>query len=113
MTFHKLVPNTLQNAAAPFDTPVPGETGYFAGSPAVTTGGLVYVGNDNSKLYQLSANDLSKITSYETGTGGDDYHISSSPAIGYNVDDNHNRWVFITRRGPDGDGKLYAFKTVR
>mgnify|MGYP001585775516 CR=1 FL=1 len=82
------------------------------GSSAVTTGGLVYVGNDTSKFYALSANDLSKITSYTTGADASYYFISSSPAIGYNVDDDHNRWVFVTRRGPTGNGKLYAFKTV-
>ena len=37
--------------------------------------------------------------------------ICSSPALGYNVDAAHNRWVYITTRS-DG-GKLYAFTTTR
>jgi hypothetical protein len=37
--------------------------------------------------------------------------VCSSPAIGYNIDENHDRWVFITTRS-DG-GKLYGFRTER
>lgn len=37
--------------------------------------------------------------------------ICSSPAIVYNLDTNHNRWVYVTNRG--GNGYLLAFKTAR
>ncbi len=87
--------------------------GYFVGSAAHTTGGIIYTGNDNGHLYALDANDLHSIVSggYYDETIQDSGFICSSPAISYNVDTSHNRWVFITTRA-DG-GKLYGFKTVR
>ncbi len=85
---------------------------YFVGSAAHTTNGLVYTGNDNSRFYVLDANTLAAIVpgGYFDSAIGYGF-ICSSPAIGYNVDAAHNRWVFITTRA--GDGKLYAFKTNR
>ncbi|MHB1459394.1 MAG: hypothetical protein ACYC0V_20985, partial [Armatimonadota bacterium] len=86
---------------------------YFVGSAAHTTGGIVYTGNDDGKFYALNSADLSSLVSggYYDGSIQTPGFICSSPAIGYNVDSQHNRWVFITTRA-DG-GKLYAFKTVR
>ena len=73
----------------------------------------MYTGNDNGHFYALAASDLSAIVPdgyYDTNIQEPGF-ICSSPAIGYNVDANHNRWVFITTRA-DG-GKLYAFKSFR
>jgi outer membrane protein assembly factor BamB len=88
---------------------------YFVGSAGHTTGGIVYTGNDNGRFYALDAADLHSLVNQQDGEGYYDTEspgfICSSPAIGYNVDANHNRWVFITTRA-DG-GKLYAFKTTR
>ncbi|MBI2842162.1 MAG: PQQ-binding-like beta-propeller repeat protein, partial [Armatimonadetes bacterium] len=95
---------------------------YFVGSAAHTTGGIIYTGNDSGRFYALDAHDLHSVFSQEENPYGrlDGYYdvniaarsyICSSPAIAYNVDANHNRWVFITTRS-DG-GKLYAFKIVR
>lgn len=86
---------------------------YFVGSAAHITSGIIYTGNDNGRFYALDANDLNAIVSggYYDDTIQDPGFICSSPVIGYNVDANHNRWVFITTRA-DG-GKLYAFKTIR
>ncbi len=86
---------------------------HFVGSAAHTAGGIVYTGNDDGHFYALAATDLAEIVPdgyYDTGIQYQDF-VCSSPAIGYNVDANHNRWVFVTTRS-DG-GKLYAFKTVR
>lgn len=85
---------------------------YFVGSAAHTTGEVVYTGNDNGTFYALNAGDLSQITADTTYlNSGMISMICSSPAIGYNVDASHNRWVFVTTRA-DG-GKLEAFKTTR
>ncbi len=86
---------------------------YFVGSAAHTTGGIVYTGNDDGHFYALDANRLSAIVSggYYDDTIQSPGFISSSPAIGYNIDSNHDMWVFITTKS-DG-GKLNAFKTVR
>jgi outer membrane protein assembly factor BamB len=105
-TFHSLWPDTLLEATDAFADPWSPD--YFVGSAAVTYGHL-YVGNDNGILYMLSTSDLSEVFSY------DDYYdpnfdskMCSSPAVSYNVDQAHNRWVFITTRA-DG-GRLLAFK---
>jgi len=66
----------------------------------------VYTGNDNGMFYALKAYDLSLIVADSTYL--DSGIICSSPAIGYNVDTNQNRWVFVTTRA-DG-GKLEAFQ---
>lgn len=92
---------------------VPSLAEHFVGSAAHTTGGLVYTGNDNGYFYAPDANSLQEIVpgGYYDNTISQPGFICSSPAIGYNVDANHSRWVFITTRG-DG-GKLYAFKSFR
>ena len=82
------------------------ETNYFVGSAALTTGGIVYVGNDNGKVYALSALDMTKDASYTTSG-----IVCSSPAIAYNVDTDHNRWVYVTTR--EANGRLLAFRTIR
>ena len=77
--------------------------------------GLVYVGNDDGTFRVLSTENLSQVVAYNAGTG----FICSSPAIAYNVDANHNRWVYVTTRAEPGTepgiphGKMLAFKTVR
>jgi hypothetical protein len=93
--------------------PPPYYQDYFVGSAAHTTGGIVYTGNDDGKFYALNADDLTSIVpgGFYDGTIQNPDFICSSPAIGYNVDGNNNRWVFVTTRS-DG-GKLYAFKTER
>ncbi len=91
---------------------------FFVGSAAHTTGGVVYVGNDNGRFYALDADDLGPLFAqpgdddgyYDGGIQNSGF-ICSSPAIGYRVDEDNNRWVFITTRS-DG-GKLYAFKISR
>ena len=85
----------------------------FVGSAAHTMGNIVYTGNDNGRFYALDAGDLHTLVpdGYYDDTIQNQGFICSSPAIGYNVDAYHNRWVFITTRS-DG-GKLYAFKTNR
>lgn len=87
-----------------------------ASSPAIAAVGedtCLLVGCDDGRFYALDADDLTELVAGGYYDGGIQYpsFICSSPAIAYNVDQDHNRWVFITTRS-DG-GKLYAFKTER
>ncbi|MEN6370902.1 MAG: PQQ-binding-like beta-propeller repeat protein [Armatimonadota bacterium] len=85
---------------------------YFLSSAAITSAGMVYVGNINGTLYKFNRPDLSGMGTFPT-TG----IVTSSPAISYAVDAQNNRWIFITTRGDnnrgDGKGTLFAFKQVR
>jgi hypothetical protein len=67
---------------------------YFLSSGAITSAGLVYVGNNDYNLYKFVRPDLSGESSYPT-TG----YVTSSPAISYAVDSQRNRWMFVTSRG--------------
>lgn len=86
---------------------------YFVGSAAHTTGGIIYTGNDSGRFFALDAGSMTELVAggYYDDTVSSTGFICSSPAIAYNVDSNHNRWVFVTTRS-DG-GRLYAFKSVR
>jgi len=106
-TFHKLVPATLEDAVPPFAAP--SITDYFVGSAALAQNRTAYVGNDNGRVYALSATDLSQLTTYTADAGRG--FICSGPAVAYNVDVQHNRWVYVVSRAYGG--KLLAFKTAR
>ncbi|OFX14565.1 MAG: hypothetical protein A2Z18_00570 [Armatimonadetes bacterium RBG_16_58_9] len=108
-TFHKLEPDTMVDVVNAFQLTT---EHYFVGSAAVSTGGIVYVGNDDGNFYALSASNLEEIATF------DDYEdpwgftnkFCSSPAIAFNVDASHNRWVYVTTRADHG--RLLAFKTI-
>jgi outer membrane protein assembly factor BamB len=90
-----------------------GDPKYFMGSAALTNAGsapgIVYVGDDDQRLYARDATDVSQAKATTSRTGG---YIRSTPAIAYINDSNDKlyRWVFITTRA--NGGKLLAFKKL-
>ena len=82
------------------------EAYYWIGSAGLTTAGQIYIGNDCGIFGCIWQRDMSEAGEYNTGG-----IVCSSPAIGYNVDTAHNRWVYVTTR--NGNGQLLAFKITR
>ena len=96
-----------------------GEDEYFVGSAAVTSGGLVFVGNDNHRLYVLDAlvyEENSSESQWKKMQPPKDLEgvVCSSPALSTNVDGAGQLWLFVTSRkeftpGEEDYGTLWAF----
>ena len=81
---------------------------YFVGSAAVTSGGLVFVGNDNGFLYVLDA-EVTDPDKWKKKEDPDNLYgvVCCSPALSTNVDGTGQLWLFITSRY--NGGTLWAF----
>jgi outer membrane protein assembly factor BamB len=79
-----------------------GMADWFLSSVALTSAGLIFVGNDNYALYALRSLDLGHLTS--VGTGGE---VRSSPAVSYACQPGY-RWIFVTTKA--SGGLLLAFR---
>jgi outer membrane protein assembly factor BamB len=90
-----------RSVCAPLWQGLAGPESILQSSPAVvngTTGGRVYVGSFDGKLYVFNANGCGSPTCQPLWTGSTGDHIESSPTVSGNT-------VFIG----SNDGKLYAF----
>ena len=60
--------------------------------------------------YSVSWNDTRQLVAADQyGTLGNGF-ICSSPAIGYNVDGERSRWIYVVSR--EGTGTLYAYQVA-
>jgi parallel beta-helix repeat protein len=117
--FHRLPMCDLGGAHPYFSAQA---TEYFVGSAALVSGGAAVVGNDNGNVYILDSDRIAYYPDYfsywlatigqqtigERSTGE---FVCSSPAVSYNVDTEHNMWVFVTSR--QNGGRLWAFKATQ
>lgn len=79
-----------------------GMADWFLSSVALTSAGVMFVGNDNYAFYPLRSLDLGHLTS--VGTGGE---VRSSPAVSYACQPGY-RWIFVTTKAYGG--LLLAFR---
>lgn len=80
----------------------------------MTSGGLVFVGNENHRLYVLDAEVTDEDWKRMRDPEGFDGIVCSSPALSTNVDGLGRLWLFITSRkeftpGEEDYGTLWAF----
>ena len=119
-TFHKLRLSDLGAAYEPaFDVNV-GTPQHFVGSAAIA-GGVVFVGNDNGRLYALRAEPLpagdpplppeqrwQAGNPEQLSVGNMEGYVCSSPALSANADSEGNLWLFVTTRA--GGGVMFAYQ---
>ena len=108
-TFHKVeLGQPLAEPVTAFEATEGVVLNYFVGSAAVTSGGLVFVGNDNHRLYVLDA-EVSRSGQVEEDAPPRNLEgvVCSSPALSTNVDGTGQLWLFVTSRY--NGGTFWAF----